>query len=86
MPVQKAKRRKISRACQTLGAQIRSLRKRKGWSQEELAHRARMHVTYLSSLERGHRNPTLNVIADLARALGVPLPVLFRNVPTDESR
>lgn len=45
-----------------------------------------MHVTYLSSLERGHRNPTLNVVADLARALGVPLPVLFRNVPTDESR
>jgi transcriptional regulator with XRE-family HTH domain len=82
---QKAKRRKVSRVCQDLGSQVRSFRERKGWSQEELAHRARMHVTYLSSLERGHRNPTLNVIADLARALDVPLPVLFKNVPTDES-
>jgi transcriptional regulator with XRE-family HTH domain len=39
-----------------------------------------MHVTYLSSIERGHRNPTLNVIGSLASALGVSLSELLTGV------
>jgi transcriptional regulator with XRE-family HTH domain len=39
-----------------------------------------MHVTYLSSIERGHRNPTLNVMAALARAFSVSLAVLVEGV------
>jgi transcriptional regulator with XRE-family HTH domain len=41
-----------------------------------------MHVTYLSSIERGHRNPTLNVIASLAGALDVSLSALLSGVET----
>ncbi len=52
----------------------------KGWSQEELADRAGLHVTYLSSLERGRRNPTLNVITDIARALQLPTWKLLRSL------
>jgi transcriptional regulator with XRE-family HTH domain len=56
------------------------------WSLEELAERAGMHVTYLSSIERGHRNPTLNVIGSLASALGVSLPKLLAGVEVGDEQ
>jgi transcriptional regulator with XRE-family HTH domain len=46
-------------------------------SQEELSHRARLHATYLSDLERGEQTPTLDVVNRLARALGVTLAGFF---------
>ena len=53
------------------------MRTERGWSQEELAARANRHWTYIGGVERGERNPTLVVIADLARALGVRIRDLF---------
>lgn len=38
-------------------------------SQEEVAHRARLHRTYISDIERGARNLSLKSLVDLARAL-----------------
>jgi transcriptional regulator with XRE-family HTH domain len=73
-------RRGASKLGEKLGKRVRSIRQRKAWSLEELAERAGMHVTYLSSIERGHRNPTLNVIASLARALAVSLSELLAGV------
>jgi transcriptional regulator with XRE-family HTH domain len=63
-----------------LGKRVRALRKQKGWSLEELAERAGMHVTYLSSVERGYRNPTLNVLAAIASALDVTLSSLLKDM------
>lgn len=62
---------------QSLGARVRKLRKQRGWSQEELAERCRHHWTYIGGLERGERNATLQVVADVAQALGVPVRELF---------
>lgn len=45
-------------------------------SQEALGYKAQLHRTYVSLLERGQRNPSLNVIAALATALGVPMSSL----------
>ena len=59
------------------GARVRTLRLERGWSQEELAARAKRHWTYIGGVERGERNPTLFVIADLAKALGVKPAELF---------
>ena len=59
------------------GAYLRSLRQKNGLSQEELAHRAGIHVTYLSGIERGKRNPSLKNILRIAVALSVPLRELF---------
>lgn len=53
------------------GAILRDLRTGSGLSQEELAFRAGMSVPYLSDLERGRSNPSLAMVVDLARALGV---------------
>jgi CheY-like chemotaxis protein/DNA-binding XRE family transcriptional regulator len=59
------------------GTAVRLLRRRQGISQEELAGRAGLHRTYVTDVERGARNVTLNSIAKVATALKVPLAELF---------
>lgn len=59
------------------GERVRELRQMKGLSQEELAFRAKVHRTYLGSIERGERNPALKNIAAIAKALDVSLSELF---------
>jgi transcriptional regulator with XRE-family HTH domain len=61
------------------GARVRALRTSLGLSQEQLAERAEMHWTFVSGVERGVRNPGLNTIGRLAKALGVTPDVLFRD-------
>lgn len=60
-----------------LGARIRQLRTDRKLSQEELAHRAGLHWTYLGGIERGERNPALLNITKIAGALDVSLAELF---------
>ena len=59
------------------GRQVRTLRHRLGITQEEAAHRAGLHVTYISGIERGVRNPSLKNIKAVADALEVPVAELF---------
>jgi transcriptional regulator with XRE-family HTH domain len=80
----KPNRRGSNKLSQRLGERVRALRKRKEWSLEELAERAKMHVTYLSSVERGYRNPTLNVLAAVASALEVTLSSLVKDIEEDK--
>ncbi|KAF0179104.1 MAG: DNA-binding protein [Limisphaerales bacterium] len=77
-------RRGPNELSERLGERVRALRKRKDWSLEELAGRAGVHVTYLSSVERGYRNPTLNVLAALASALEITLSLLLKGVEKGE--
>ena len=67
------------------GRHIRSLRERRGLTQEEVAHRAGIHVTYLSGVERGVRNPSLKNIRAIAAALEVFTGELFAFEQTAES-
>ncbi len=53
------------------------MRALRGVTQEEVAHRAGVHVTYLSGIERGVRNPSLKNIRALAKALNVSTADLF---------
>lgn len=55
-----------------LSGNMRRLRQSKDWSQEELAHQSGLHRTYISDLERGARNPTIEVVDKIAVALDVP--------------
>jgi transcriptional regulator with XRE-family HTH domain len=55
-----------------LSGNMRRLRQVKNWSQEELAHQSGLHRTYISDLERGARNPTIEVVDKVAVALSVP--------------
>jgi len=62
--------------CQKLGLRVQQLRQAKGWSQDEFAHRANLHRTYVSGVERGIRNPTITVLEKLAVGLEITLSEL----------
>ncbi|MFZ3065462.1 MAG: helix-turn-helix transcriptional regulator [Nitrospirota bacterium] len=53
------------------GLNLKNLREQKGWSQEKLAEKSGLHRTYISGLERGIRNPTIDILQEVANALGV---------------
>ena len=61
-----------------IGLNLQNLRRAKGLSQEELAHRADIHPTYLSGVERGKRNSTAGVLQRIAEALGTDIDVLVK--------
>lgn len=61
-----------------LAANLRALRQELGYSQEELAHRADIDRTYVSSLERSVYAAGIDVVDRLARALGVEAADLLR--------
>lgn len=59
------------------GEKVRSFRKEKGWSQEELAKRAGLHRTYIGSIERSERNVSLINIEKIAKALNTKISSLI---------
>lgn len=56
---------------QKLGKNVKRLRMEKGLSQEEFAFEADIHRTYVSDVERGARNISIEVLEKFANALGV---------------
>ena len=67
-----------------LGMAIKTQRTSLGISQEELAYRAGLHRTYVSDLERGVRNPSMDSIEKLARALQLSVSTLFEQASKDD--
>lgn len=59
------------------GNAIKAVRSQLRLSQEELAHRAGLHRTYISDVERGARNLSLQNIEKLAQALELSVTTLF---------
>jgi transcriptional regulator with XRE-family HTH domain len=57
---------------------LRTIRLAKGLSQEELAHRADIHRTYVSSLERCQYSATIDMVDSLAGILGVEAADLLK--------
>lgn len=72
---------------QIFAANLRRTRHAAGLSQEELAHRAELDRTYISSLERGLYGATIDVVARLAEVLGVePADLLINPRKAPQSR
>jgi len=63
-----------------LGNRIRQLRHEKNISQEELADKCSLHRTYIGGIERGERNPSLDNLEKISKALEVELFELFRGM------
>ena len=62
------------------GASVKAQRVRLQLTQEELAERAGLHRTYITDIERGTRNLSLQSIERVARALELPLAALLHEV------
>lgn len=71
---------RASKQCarQVFAANVRRLREARGLSQEALASSAKLHRTYVGSIERAERNVSIDNMEKLAVALGVPLADLVR--------
>jgi ribosome-binding protein aMBF1 (putative translation factor) len=68
------------------GDRIRRCRENLGLSQESLAHKASINRTYIASLEAGRRNPSLDLICRLARALDVDVGDLIAGLQARKGR
>lgn len=62
-----------------LAENIKTYRKEKGLSQEELAEQCGLHRTYIGSVERHERNVTLSTLEVLSQTLGATVPELLTN-------
>jgi transcriptional regulator with XRE-family HTH domain len=65
------------RARKLLAQKLRVLRFMRGWSQENLAAASGLHRTYISAIERGERNISLDNIEKLADAFGLSIKELL---------
>jgi len=61
-----------------MGLNLQNARRERGFSQEELAHLAKVHQTYLSGVESGKRNPSVLVLHRIAAALGLDIEDLAK--------
>ena len=60
-----------------IGARIKEVRNKKGLTQEQLSEKMEINPKYLSSIERGNENPTLNTLIKLSESLEVDLGEIF---------
>lgn len=67
------------------GSTIRRLRMNRGISQEAFADLCNLHRTYISDVELGKRNVSLENIKHIADALGIKVSDLFEEVENNES-
>jgi transcriptional regulator with XRE-family HTH domain len=73
----------VSNIVSAVGRRVRQLRIRAGMTQERLAERAEISVSFLSMIERGERSPHLETLERLALGLEVPVEELFRLDPVE---
>ncbi|KAF1076051.1 helix-turn-helix domain-containing protein [Halodesulfovibrio sp. MK-HDV] len=69
----------MSTELERLGKRVRTLRKAKKMTQEQLATAADSGAKYISELERGEANVTITLVSKLAEGLGVATSELFEN-------
>ncbi len=67
-----------------IGNRIKELRARKDVTQEQLAEIAEINVKYLSKIEMGTKNPTLNVFIRIAKALDVDIEDIFNQLEIED--
>jgi len=69
---------------QMIGARIKEIRSKRGITQDQLSERMEINPKYLSSIERGKENPTLNTLLKLSESLEVSLDEVFGFVEIED--
>ncbi len=65
---------------QRFGSTVVRLRKERGISQENFANQSSIDRHYMSDIENGRRNISLDIIEKIAKSLQLPISVLFSEV------
>ncbi|MFA6989164.1 MAG: helix-turn-helix transcriptional regulator [Candidatus Gastranaerophilaceae bacterium] len=60
-----------------LGKKLKEIRMDKGFTQEALAEKVKIHPTYVGKIETGKSNPSALMLYKISRALGVKLSDIF---------
>ncbi|HEY6251062.1 MAG TPA: helix-turn-helix transcriptional regulator [Candidatus Angelobacter sp.] len=63
-----------------LGQRIRLLRGKKGWSQEDFAHRAGLGRSFAGAIERGEKDIRIRTLCKIADVLHIDLSYLFKGI------
>ncbi|HUZ02954.1 MAG TPA: helix-turn-helix transcriptional regulator [Thermomicrobiaceae bacterium] len=71
---------------EAVGELVRSLRSERGWTLRELSARSGVSVPYLSEIERGRKEPSGAILAQLARVFEFLLPELLTRVAGEFER
>ena len=66
--------------CAELGKRIRTLRRKKGWSQIEMAAYLGINRGHLSDLERGRREVGLLMLQTIARGLDTTMAAMLKGL------
>ena len=61
-----------------LGLRVRSLREKRNWSQEDLAHESGMARSFTGAIERGEKDLRLSTLVKLANTFNIGITQLFR--------
>jgi len=61
-----------------LGLQIKKIRESKNLTQQKLADKVGVHLTYIGNIEIGAKQPSLQTLFRIAEKLGVKVSDLFR--------
>lgn len=67
-----------------IGTRIKEIRNKKGLTQEQLSEKMEINPKYLSSIERGNENPTLNTLIKLSKSLEVDLGEIFSHIQIED--
>jgi len=67
-----------------IGSRIQEIRNKKGLTQDQLSEKVGISSKYLSSIERGKENPTLNTILKLTRSLDVKPDEFFVHLEIED--
>lgn len=67
------------------GANVRNLRKARGWTQEQLAERVDVTYETIGKIERGQAAPSFDVAEKIALAFSIAAPVLFGAAASTET-
>jgi transcriptional regulator with XRE-family HTH domain len=69
-----------------LGARLKKIREKRGWSQTELARRADVHPRQIWRYEQDEAEPTATYLARIASELGVSADYLLGLIDTEDTR
>ena len=68
------------------GRTLRRLRLAQGHTQEQLGFEANLRRTYISSLELGEKDPSLQTISKLSLAFDIPISKLMNEVEKEQKK